>query len=74
MSFVQELKKKVIDGYEINREEAVRLLEADLDELTKAANEIREKFHGNDSNRLIGNRCSTRSRRIRNETESFRTS
>ncbi len=42
MSFVQELKNKILnDGYEINREEAIQLLDADLDELTAAANEIR---------------------------------
>ena len=49
MSFVQELKNKILnDGYEITREEAIQLLDADLDELTAAANEIREKIHGND--------------------------
>ena len=49
MSFVQELKNKVLnEGYEITREDAIQLLSADLDELTKAADEIREKFHGND--------------------------
>ncbi|MCQ2125317.1 MAG: biotin synthase BioB [Fibrobacter sp.] len=49
MSLVQELKNKILnDGYEINREEAIQLLDADLDELTAAANEIREKLHGND--------------------------
>lgn len=47
MSLVQELKNKILnDGYEINREEAIQLLDADLDELTSAANEIREKLHG----------------------------
>ena len=47
MSLVQELKNKILnDGYEINREEAIQLLDADLDELTAAANEIREKLHG----------------------------
>ena len=44
MSFVQELKKKVLGGYEITRDEAIRLLCEDLDELTKAADEIREKW------------------------------
>ena len=48
MSFIQELKEKVLDGYEINREEAIRLLSEDLQELCDAANEIREKFHGDD--------------------------
>ena len=48
MSFIQELKEKVLAGYEINREEAIQLLREDLGELCTAANEIREKFHGND--------------------------
>ncbi|MCQ2092768.1 MAG: biotin synthase BioB [Fibrobacter sp.] len=49
MSFVQELKNKILnDGYETTREDAIKLLDADLDELTTAANEIREKLHGND--------------------------
>ena len=48
MSFVLEIKNKVLEGYEITREEALRLLDADLQELCDAANEIREKFHGND--------------------------
>ena len=45
MSFIQELKEKVLDGYEINRDEAVKLLGEDLQELCEAANEISEKFH-----------------------------
>ena len=48
MSFVLEIKNKVLEGYEITREEAVKLLDADLDELTKAADEIRKKLHGDD--------------------------
>ena len=48
MSFVQDLKEKVLGGYEITREDAIKLLSEDLDELTKAADEIREKFHGDD--------------------------
>ena len=48
MSFVQDLKEKVLGGYEISREDAIKLLSEDLDELTKAADEIREKFHGDD--------------------------
>lgn len=49
MSFVQELKEKIIrDGYRTNREDALRLLDADLSELTAAADEIRKKF--NDDN------------------------
>ena len=48
MSFIQDLKEKVLSGYEITREEAIQLLSEDLQELCDAANEIREKFHGND--------------------------
>ncbi len=48
MSFVQELKNKILnDNYVTTREDAIKLLDADLDELTTAANEIREKLHGN---------------------------
>lgn len=47
MSFVQELKNKILnDNYVTTREDAIKLLDADLDELTTAANEIREKLHG----------------------------
>ena len=49
MSLVQELKNRILnENYRINRDEALQLLSADLAELTQAANEIREKFHGND--------------------------
>ena len=48
MSFIENLKLKVLQGYEITREEAIKLLSEDLDELTKAADEIRKKFHGDD--------------------------
>lgn len=47
MSFVQELKYKILnDDYVTTREDAIKLIDADLDELTSAANEIREKLHG----------------------------
>lgn len=47
MSFVESLKNKVIDNsYEITREDALKLLNEDLDELCNAANEIRKKFCG----------------------------
>ena len=38
MSFIQELKEKVLGGYEINREEALKLLNEDLEELLAALN------------------------------------
>ena len=46
MSFIQELKEKVLSGYEVTRDDAIRLLSEDLGELCAAANEIRKKFHG----------------------------
>lgn len=46
MSFVDDLKKKVLQGYETTRDDAIKLLSEDLDELCTAANELREKFHG----------------------------
>lgn len=45
---ILELKNKVLDGYKINREEAVELYNSDYETLTKAADEIREHFCGND--------------------------
>lgn len=41
-----ELKDKVLNGYNLTKEEAVELYSADYDELCKAANEIREHFMG----------------------------
>lgn len=51
--FIHQLKGQVLEGYSVTREDAARLLtlsienEDDLQELLKAANEIREKFCGN---------------------------
>lgn len=44
---VEQLKKKILNGGEINKAEACLLAEADLNELMSAANEIREKMCGN---------------------------
>ena len=44
---VKELKQKIFDGNYISREESISLLSEPLDELCKAADEIREKFCGN---------------------------
>lgn len=44
---VEFLKNKVLSGGSIEREEAVLLIKADLNDLCCAANEIREKFCGN---------------------------
>lgn len=47
MNFIKELKEKVLRGYEINKEEAIALTAISLQELSEAANEIREGFCGN---------------------------
>ena len=44
---VQELKEKVFAGEDITKEEALFLLNADLEEISKAADEIRKKYCGN---------------------------
>ena len=41
------LKKKVLEGGKINKEEALELTELPLEELSQAADEIRRKFCGN---------------------------
>lgn len=46
MSFVRELKDRVLAGGSITREEAIRLYDENLDELKAAATEIRVKFCG----------------------------
>lgn len=59
MSIVQELKEKVLKSGEISREEALRLVEAPLEELTDAAQEIREKMCGQgfDICTIINGKC-----------------
>ena len=47
MAIVSELKEKVENGGEISREEALELYEAPLEELCKAADELRKQFCGN---------------------------
>ena len=47
MSMVSELKKKVLAGIQIGREEAMGLQAEPLEELAAAADEIREHFCGN---------------------------
>lgn len=46
--YVTELKNKVLEGYLINKSEALKLVNADLDTLCGAADEIRKYFCGND--------------------------
>lgn len=44
MSLALELKEKVLNGYKINKEEALKLYDEDYEVLTASANEIREHF------------------------------
>lgn len=44
---INELKEKILNGYLINRDEAISLISAPLDELCAAADEIRKKMCGN---------------------------
>lgn len=47
MNIINLLKDKIIDGELIGKDEALLLLDVDIDELSKAANEIRAHFCGN---------------------------
>lgn len=63
MSFISEMKEKVLSGEMISRDEALKLVPADLGELTKAADEIRRHFCGKDFDKCAvisvkGGRCS----------------
>ncbi|NBJ93111.1 biotin synthase BioB [Parablautia muri] len=59
MSFVEEMKDKVLNGGLITRKEAINLWEAPLMELQKAADEIRETMCGNgfDICTIINGKC-----------------
>ncbi len=59
MSFVEEMKDKVLNGELITRKEAIALWEAPLMELQKAADEIRETMCGNgfDICTIINGKC-----------------
>lgn len=46
MEFINKMKNQVLQGYQITGEEARKLYEAPLEELCRAANEIREHFCG----------------------------
>lgn len=48
MSFVHELKVRILEGYHITKEDALRLADAELEELCYLANELRRHFCGND--------------------------
>lgn len=59
MSKVSELKEKVLSGKEITREEAIELSQCPLEELTVAADEIRQKVCGEvfDMCTIINGKC-----------------
>ncbi len=59
MLIVEELKQKVLKGGNINREEAILLTSAPLEELTCAADEIRQTFCQNDFDlcTIINGKC-----------------
>lgn len=59
MNLVNDLKEKVFAGEAVTKEEALLLLNAPLEELTAAANEIREHFNGNtfDMCTIINGKC-----------------
>ncbi|WP_129596531.1 biotin synthase BioB [Anaerophilus nitritogenes] len=44
---IQELKRKILNKHKIHRQDAIKLIHADLEELCLAANEIRKYFCGN---------------------------
>ena len=41
---VDKLKNSVINGYKLKKEDALSLIDAPLDELASAADEIRQEF------------------------------
>lgn len=59
MSIVSEMKEKILNGYQINREEAILLFEEPLEELRKSADELRKHFCGNrfDMCTIVNGKC-----------------
>lgn len=59
MNITEQLKKKILDGGQIGREEALLLKDAPLKELTDAADEIRKKICGSqfDICTIINGKC-----------------
>ena len=46
MNFLNDLKEKIIDGYEIKKEEALKLYDENLDDLLSIADGVRKAFVG----------------------------
>lgn len=59
MNIIQQLKEKVFSNELVTREEALTLVDAPLDQLTQAADEIRMRFNGNafDICTIINGKC-----------------
>lgn len=59
MSFVEEMKQKILEGKEATKEEALALANEPTEELAGAANELREKMCGNgfDLCTIVNGKC-----------------
>lgn len=59
MNIIQQLKEKVFSNELVTREETLTLVDAPLDQLTQAADEIRMRFNGNafDICTIINGKC-----------------
>jgi len=44
---IQQIKNKILNGFQINKEDAMQLISADLEKLSTASNELRQYFCGN---------------------------
>lgn len=59
MNFVEQLKNKVLGGGEVTREEALELMDTPLEELSQAADQLREHFCGDrfDMCTIVNGKC-----------------
>lgn len=59
MNLVEKLKSKVLAGGEVTREEALELMDAPLEELSQAADQLRERFCGDrfDLCTIVNGKC-----------------
>lgn len=59
LSYAEKLKRKVLKGYAVTKEDALRLYGEPLDKLTSSADEIRKHFCGNrfDMCTIINGKC-----------------
>ena len=44
---IQKIKNKILNGFQIEKEDAMRLIDADPEEISAASNELRQHFCGN---------------------------